>query len=256
MLFVHLAPATEAAAVRRGGLRPSRHRRLDARGVFAMPVLPSYVLTHQWGRELRRRGYRSTVAVHFRVPDDEDVWVGHYGRDPVRVTAAEAAAIVRAAEDPRGYEVFVPRKVAAREIHRVRPVNPVTGWRYVPGAHGRPPCACPACLPYGSYGAARIRARFGDPPPPGKPELLARLSSAWGEQEIVSALWELTDRRWRGVAELEPFATHRSEAVREALAEVLGRFRGPSARALLGRLAEDEAPAVRAAAAESLTEPR
>src|SRR5690349_11856298 len=113
MLFVHLAPATEAAAVRRGGIRPSRHRGLAARGVFAMPVLPSYVLTHQWGRELRRRGHRSTVAVHFRVPDDEDVWVGHYGRDPVRATAAGAAAIVLAAPDPRGYEGFVPRQVAA-----------------------------------------------------------------------------------------------------------------------------------------------
>lgn len=256
MMLVHLAPATEAAAVRRGGLRPSRHRRLGSRGVFAMPVLPSYVLTHQWGRELRRRGHRSTVAVHFRVPDDEEVWVGHYGRDPVRVTAAEAAAVVRAADDPRGYEVFVPRKVAAREIHRVRPVNPVTGWRYVPGAHGRPPCACPACLPAGEFGAARIRAKYGDPPLPGKPELLARLSAAGSEREIVSALWALADRRWRGVTELEAFAAHGSEVVRETLAEVLGRFRGPAALALLGRLAEDEAPVVRAAAEESLAEPR
>jgi hypothetical protein len=161
MLLVHLAPATQAAAVRRGGLRPSPHRWLGCRGVYAMPVLQSYVLTYQWGRELRRWGARTLVGVHFRVQDDEEVWVGHYNRPPVTTTATEAAAMIMAAPDPRGYEVFVPRKVRAREIHRLRPVNPVTGWRYVPGSNGTPPCACPVCLPIGAYGAAKIRARYG-----------------------------------------------------------------------------------------------
>jgi hypothetical protein len=162
MRFVHLTPASAAQAVRRGGIRPHHHRGLGIRGVFAMPVLPAYVLTHQWGRELRRGGVRSVVAVHFRVRDDEDVWVGHYGRTPASTTAAEAAGLIMAAADPRGYEVFIPRKIAAKEINRLRPVNPVTGWRYMPGAHGTPPCACPVCLPAGSYGASRIRARYGD----------------------------------------------------------------------------------------------
>ena len=114
MLLVHLTPATSAAAVRRGGIKPSLNHRLKLRGVYAMPVLPSYVLTYQWGRELRRSGTRTIVAVHFRVPDDEDVWVGHYGRPPVPRTAAEAAGLIMDAEDPRGYEVFVPRKIRRR----------------------------------------------------------------------------------------------------------------------------------------------
>ena len=238
--------------MRRAGIRLSHHRGLRRRGVFAMPVLPSYVLTHQWGRELRRRGYRSTVAVHFRVPDDEQVWVGHYNREPVSVTAAEAAGIVLAAEDPRGYEVFVPRRIAPRDIHRLRPVNPVAGWRYVPGAHGRRPCACPACLPSGSYNAARIRAKYGDGPFAGKDECVAALAAAVTDEEVVTALWMFTERRWRGVAELVLLADHGSVPVRTALASVLRYFRGPAARELLVRLTADDADEVRAAAEGSL----
>ncbi|WP_436495726.1 hypothetical protein [Actinokineospora sp. HUAS TT18] len=159
MLLVHLTDARSTAAIRRGGIRTSWHRWVTDRGVFCMPVLPSYVLTHQWGRELRRRGYRSTVAVRFRVPDDEPVTVSHFTRAPVAMTAAEAAALIRAHPDPRGYEVFLPRPVRAAEIHDVRHVNKVTGWRYLPDAHGRPPCPCPCCLGRGEYGARKIRAR-------------------------------------------------------------------------------------------------
>ncbi|GIH90659.1 hypothetical protein ACFFMN_27115 [Planobispora siamensis] len=62
-------------------------------------------------------------------------------------------------EDPRGYEVFIPRPIAAREIHRIRAVNQVTGWRYWPTAHGTPPC--PVCVDRGEYGGAKIRRAAG-----------------------------------------------------------------------------------------------
>jgi hypothetical protein len=252
MLLVHLTPASSASSVRRGGIRPWYHRGLGVRGVYAMPVLPSYVLTYQWGRELRRSGTRTVVAVHFRVPDDEPVWVGHYGRPPVPRSATEAAALVMGAEDPRGYEVFVPRKITAKEIHRLRPVNPVTGWRYKPGSHGTPPCACPVCLPVGSFGAAKIRERYGDPPSPTKPELMRRLAAASTAEEIVDALWSLANGRWRGAEELAYLAEHEDPEVREALAEVLGRYRGPAVRPLLTRLTTDDDERVRTAAVESL----
>lgn len=72
------------------------------KGVFCTPVLPS-------GRELRKRGLRTTMAVRFRVPDDEAVWACHFNRKPERMTAAEAVAH----PDPRGFELFVPWSVAA-----------------------------------------------------------------------------------------------------------------------------------------------
>lgn len=156
-LLVHLTSDHAARAVRRSGIRTSWHRHVDARGVFCMPVLPSYVLTHQWGRELRKRGYRTTMAVRFRVPDDEAVWGGHFNRKPERMTAAEAVALVGAHPDPRGFELFVPRSVAAGEIHDLRHVNRLTGWRYYPDAHGHRPCPCPWCV-RGEYGARKIRA--------------------------------------------------------------------------------------------------
>lgn len=256
MLLVHLTPATSAAAVRRGGIKPWLNHRLKLRGVYAMPMLPSYVLTYQWGRELRRSGARTVVAVHFRVPDDEDVWVGHYGRPPVPRTAVRAAALIMDAEDPRGYEIFVPRKIAAKEIHRLRPVNPVTGWRYKPGIHDTPPCGCEACS-YGTYGAARVRAKTGYAmPEPTKPELMRRLAEAGGDMALIDALWSFGNRRWRAAEELAYLADHQNPEVRETLASVLGRFRGPAVRPLLTRLASDENEDVRAAAVESLEEPR
>lgn len=160
-MLVHLTPADNAGTVRRGGIKAHPHRGLGVRGVFAGPVLRSYTLTYQWGRELRRRQVRTFVAVHFRVPDEEDVWVGHYGHQQIRTTAAAATALIAEQDDPRGYEIFLPRRVFAGEVHRLRAVSPVTGWRYFPDAHGRRPCACPMCLRPGEYGARKIRERFG-----------------------------------------------------------------------------------------------
>ncbi|MEU8202946.1 hypothetical protein [Streptosporangium sp. NPDC049046] len=158
-MFVHLTAADNIRSVRRAGIRALSRDSAGQPGVFCLPVLPSYQLTHQWGRELRRGGRRNVVAVDFRLPDDEPVRVGHYGREHVELTGAEAAALIARHEDARGYEVFVPRPIDAGEIHRVRGVNRVTGWRYMPEAHGRFPCPCPVCLQPGQYGSARIRQK-------------------------------------------------------------------------------------------------
>ncbi|GII31997.1 hypothetical protein [Planotetraspora mira] len=159
-LLVHLTAAKNIRSVRRVGIRAESHGRGGGTGVYCVPVSPSYQMTYQWGRELRRGGQRTFVAVHFRIPDDETVWVGHYGSVPIRLGSAEAAALVAGQDDARGYELFVPRPIQVREIHRVRRVNQVTGWRYMPDAHGRPPCGCPVCIPPGQYGGAKIRKAY------------------------------------------------------------------------------------------------
>ncbi|MEU8404463.1 hypothetical protein AB0C28_55635 [Nonomuraea sp. NPDC048892] len=161
-MLVHITAAKNIRSIRRSGIRAVSGGH-DGPGVYCLPVLPSYQTTHQWVRELRRGGQRTLIAVHFRVPDNEQVQVGHYNRFPAHLSSAEAAALIAAQPDPRGYEVFIPRPIKAGEIHRIRKVNPLTGWRYMPGAHGTPPCACPICILRGQYGAAKIRAAFGDP---------------------------------------------------------------------------------------------
>ena len=121
-----------------------------------------FFASHQWLRELRRRSSSPLVAVDFVIDDDELVLVGHYAKPHHEMSAAEASGLIMHAEDPRGYEVIVPRKITAAEIARVRAVRQVVGWRYRPESHGRRPCPCPACLARGEYGAAKLREQYPD----------------------------------------------------------------------------------------------
>lgn len=244
-LLVHLTPEKNARRIRRAGITARGPRR----GVFCMPVMPSYVLSHQWLRELRRGGQRLIVAVDFRIKDDEPVLVGHYAAPATEMTAVEAVSVVLRAEDARGYEIVVPRSIAPGELHRVRHVRQVTGWRYQPNAHGRQPCACPACLGRGEFKAADLRRRFAtEPPEPTKPELLARLRDADDEDDLIGALYGLGSRSRGDVADVAHLVDHPDPEVRYALASALHSYRGGEARRLLVRLAADPDPDVRAAA--------
>jgi hypothetical protein len=121
-----------------------------------MPVLQDYFVSHQWLRELKRRGVRALIGVYFRVPDRESVLVGHYRAPHTPMSAVKAAGLIMRAPDPRGYEVLIPRKIEAKEIQAVREVSQVVGWRYYPEAKGRKPCGCPACS-RGEIKATRLR---------------------------------------------------------------------------------------------------
>jgi hypothetical protein len=164
-MFVHLAPATAVDRIRRNGIRQSRRAKGDLpRGVWAVPVTRNFYVSHQWLRELRRGGANAFVGVYFRVGDDEPVWVGHYGQAHRETTAAGAVATFLGAEDRQGWEVVIARRVDAREIHRVRAVPQVLGWRFSPGAKGKPPfCTCDYCI-RGLYGARKLRDRLGGQP--------------------------------------------------------------------------------------------
>ncbi|MDG4826416.1 HEAT repeat domain-containing protein [Asanoa sp. WMMD1127] len=232
--FVHITGAGPARRMRRTGIAARSHGRAGGRGVYCMPVLPSFTLTHQWVRELRRWHPGVLAAVHLRVPDDERVTVGHYGAEPVEMTAAQAVATVRGLSDPRGHEVFVPRAIASAEVRRVRDVPQGMGWRYQPGAHGRRPCPCPVCLRPGTFKVARLRRRFDEPESPSAPkgELMARLRAATTADEIVDVLWELGRRRRGGAEELAYLVDHPDPDVRDALHSVLRVYRGPGAKRL------------------------
>jgi hypothetical protein len=125
-----------------------------------MPVTKNFYVSHQWLRELKRRGQRTFVAVHFRIPDDVVVLIGHYNKEHITVTAAEAVALVMREASPEGYEVIVPRAIEPDEIHAIRDVPQVVGWRYFPGSHGRKPCGCPVCVPRGEIKSRKLRARY------------------------------------------------------------------------------------------------
>ncbi len=160
VMLVHIADERARASIRRAGLVPLRVRRGARRGVFCMPVLPNYFLSHQWLRELKRWGVRTMVGVYFRVPDREPVVVGHYNREHQPMTAARAVRTIMEQEDARGFQIIVPRKIEADAIHRIRHVNQVVGWRYYPDAHGRRPCGCPVCQPRGEIRSRRLREAY------------------------------------------------------------------------------------------------
>ncbi|MFB8087277.1 HEAT repeat domain-containing protein [Streptomyces sp. NPDC055992] len=257
-MFVHLTPAANAARIRRSGIRAVSRGADGSKGVFCFPVLPSYTLTHQWLRELARHGGpRGLVAVHLRLPDTESVTFGHYSNRPGRahteVPASEAVRRAAALEDPRGWEVFVPRPVSRAEIHRVRAVRQVTGWRYFPDSNGREPCTCYGCRVRGEYGSQRLRRRRPHPvdgPAPATPALLRRIEEAGDPgdpAELRAALHWLGMRRRGPLAEVARLADHPDPTVRTALAEAVASWRTPGTESLLRRLAQDPHEDVREA---------
>lgn len=163
-IFVHLAPEARLAIIRRNGIgRLRKGAGHLPSGIYAMPVTRDFYISHQWLRELKRGGRRTIVGVYFRIPDDEVVWIGHYNQVHRRMTAAEAVAEFMSADSREGWEVIIPRRITAKEIHRARTLPQVLGWRYFPGAKGRRPlCTCKYCT-RGEYGAQRLRKRLGAP---------------------------------------------------------------------------------------------
>ena len=158
-IFVHIADARDSAAIRRSGLTvPKARWRSGNHGVFAMPVIDDFMITHQWVRELARRGHRSAVGIYFRVPDDEPVLAGRFNEAKSRIAATEAAARLRA-DRILGYEVIIPRSIKPGEIHAIRTVPPI-GWRFAPEAKGAAPrCVCDWCTG-GKIKGKRLRDRF------------------------------------------------------------------------------------------------
>jgi hypothetical protein len=161
--FVHLTSVSRANLIRRNGIRRLR-KPFGAcpGGVFAVPVVRNFFVSHQWLRELKRRNTGAIVGVYFRITDDEPVWVGHYNQHHAQMTAAESVAQFDAAEDRQGWEVVIPCRIEAKAIQRIRMLPQVIGWRYWPGAKGRKPfCACKFCS-RGEYGAKKLRERLGN----------------------------------------------------------------------------------------------
>ncbi|MGW1895113.1 HEAT repeat domain-containing protein [Streptomyces sp. NPDC002004] len=264
-MFVHLTSAASAPRIRRTGIRAVSHGQGGMRGVYCFPVLPSYTLTHQWLRELARFGRRGgLVAVHVRLDDDQQVLVGRY-MDRTRnaqavVSAAEAVQRIAALDDPRGWEVFVPRAIRSREVHRIRAAPQVVGWRYRPDAHGVRPCTCAGCRVRGEYGARRLRERLPHPldgPAPPTRVLLARLTEAGdpGDPTVLREALHWFGMRRRGpLAQLTQLAVHPHPGVREDLVWAVGRWSTPGVAELLDGLADDPHPDVREAV-EAVREP-
>lgn len=158
-MFVHLTAEKNVQRILRNGISRLRKKSTPSHGIFAMPVTRNFYVSHQWLRELKRRGQGPIAAVYFRIPDDDEVWVGHYNHAHQKMSASQALALIIQQSSSEGYEVIVPRRILQSQIHRVKQLPQVVGWRYYPGSHGRKPCGCPVCQ-RGNYGARKLRDKY------------------------------------------------------------------------------------------------
>ena len=144
--FVHIADARDAARIRRSGLRSTRD-------LFCVPMTADPLSAFQWARELRARGYRTSIAIIFVVPDERLVSVGRFGQPGTEMTAAQAVDFFRRQDDSRGLEVRISGSVGAGDVKSIRRVPRNAGWRFYPEAKGKRPF-----WPFrGSINARRLR---------------------------------------------------------------------------------------------------
>lgn len=131
--FVHITAEKNRREVRLTGIKAGTSQSSGHYGVYAMPVIADYFVTHYWLSELKR-GQRAMVGVYFRIPDDEKVWAGHFEKHEL-MTAAEAVAFMVAEAGDitslgrdlytlSGLEVLIPRSISRREVIRVRHLPP------------------------------------------------------------------------------------------------------------------------------------
>ncbi len=115
-MFVHLSAEKNVKAILRNGITRLKKLQRTPQGIFAMPVTRNFYVSHQWLRELKRRGHGPVAGVYFRIADEQTVWVGHYNQPHKSMTAAQALALIAGQESPQGYQVIVPRRITRSEI--------------------------------------------------------------------------------------------------------------------------------------------
>jgi hypothetical protein len=140
--LVHLADEKDAEKIRNGGIRI----RKNGTGIYCMPVLPNFHVSHQWLRELKRWGAKTFVGVYFKIDSSELVFAGRFNQEHRRVTLAQAIREIMELEDPLGYELIVTRKIEPTEIASIKHLPQLIGWRYFPRSHESKPCGCEYCL--------------------------------------------------------------------------------------------------------------
>lgn len=148
-MFVHITATSNDKKIPHAGIRGP---------VICLPVIPNFMVTNQWVRELWRCGemHLRTIGVCFRIPSGEPVLCGHSIGCAEAMSAGRAADTVMRGVIPLGFQVILDRSVAAADIPAVWTL-PAVGCRYHPGADCRPvTCVCRYRLPKGGAKTRRL----------------------------------------------------------------------------------------------------
>lgn len=250
-VLVHLADERDAARIQRGGIKIGKYRQ----GVFCMPVLPNFYVSHQWLRELKRGGARTFVGVYFRLASKTLVYAGKYNREHRHVPLGEAIREIMSLDDPLGYELIIDRKIEPREIEKIRNLPQTLGWRYIPSSHQeKPSCVCRVCIPPGSIKSRRLREKLQ---PPVKAlaydEILLQLQVAENERAIENLLWDIGRIRRRADPTALLFLLERnSPSIDQVVAATLSVYRHKNTRGILLGLLNSSDDDTREFASDSL----
>lgn len=156
-ILVHLADEKNHKKILNGGIRIGKTQT----GIYCMPVLQNFYVTHQWLRELKSAGAKTYIGVYFRIPSSHLVYAGKYGAAHKHISLGEAIKEIMSLEDPLGYELIIDRKIEPSEITKVKHLPQTIGWRYMPGSHSRKPCGCEFCNK-GRIKGNRLRKKIQD----------------------------------------------------------------------------------------------
>lgn len=247
--LVHLADERDIARILKNGIKPGKYRT----GVFCMPVLPDFYVTHQWLRELKRRGVNSFAGIYFKVDSSQMVYAGRYNHQHKYITLGAAIKEIMSINDPLGYELIIDRKIEPEEITKIKALSQTIGWRYKPNAHGTKPCACDYCIRT-DIKANRLREKLRPRETTDDYQtLLQKIKDSRYDDEIVNLLYEVQRKKRRSDPQelVAAFKTTDASVV-ETLVATLGYFRHKNTVAVLQQFLLHDHSDVRERSAESL----
>lgn len=234
-VLVHLTDERKATSIRKNGIKFGKAKR----GVYCMPVLPNFYVSHQWLRELKRSGARTYIGVYFKIDGDEMVYAGKYNEVHQHISLGQAIKEIMHLEDPLGYELIIDRKIEAKEIDKIKCLPQNIGWRYFPASQGKKPtCTCPVCISPGSIKGKRLRDKLNPPVKEmGYNEAILKLKTAKTEDEIDSLLLTIQRTKRRAdPTELLFLLDKHSDSINQSVALTLGSYKHKNTRSILFKL--------------------
>lgn len=240
-LLTHITKLENEKSIRRSGIKLG-----DNGIIFFMPHLKDFLISHQWARELKRSNIKNFAAIDFRIPSEEEVWFGKYNSQHKKMKLGEAVSILMDTDptDALGYEFFIDRKIASKEIVHVRPIAKPMGWRYLPKAHGTKPCPCPMCIQAGGFKTGKLKEVYR--PSISRMEAKRIIETSEDESELWKAVLRLQGK-WKreSPAFLERLLNCEDEYLLCDLVKLLSEFRHPLALDYLTQLTTSEYKDVR-----------
>jgi hypothetical protein len=249
--LVHLADEREISSIKKNGIKIGKHRQ----GVFCMPILTNFYLSHQWLRELKRSGVKTFVGVYFKMDSKTKVFAGRYNQHHRHIELGEAIKEIQTIEDPLGYEIIIDRKIEAKEIDKIKSLPQNIGWRYKPRSNGLKPCGCDYCIK-SSIKGNRVRQKY-DPKEKtiSYKEILEKLKVEDDIYEIENLLCSVRSKKRKGdPTELLFLLDKNSTSIDQEIALTLKMFRNKATRAILLQLLDKDDSDTKEFAADSLLE--